>query len=80
MAAKDSKELLKMADNHWLYSLGLLRAAGVSHETTALVGYAYRQAMIHGYKHAVEDMSDGKIIFRCEHGYIHKEICPECTP
>jgi len=45
----------KLVEDHWAYSEGLLRLAGVGKAHLAIVGYVYKQAMKHGMKHAREE-------------------------
>jgi len=52
----------KLADEHWEFIEGFIdvlpgeRMAGL-----ALLEYVYKQAMIHGYNHGVEDAADFKL-------------------
>ena len=47
---RSKSELEKLAADHWNYSQALIN------EVMQITAFAYQQAFIHGYKHAVEDV------------------------
>ena len=57
MKPQDTK---KLAADHWEYNAKLIDHFDLSRltqeELINLFGYFYQQSMIHGYKHAIEDM------------------------
>ena len=52
--SKDSTPVT-LADEHWKWVQGVFDSAGVDMLSLNVVGYLYKTAMIHGYKHAIED-------------------------
>jgi len=48
--SRSKSELEKLAADHWDYSHALIK------EVMQITAFAYQQAFIHGYKHAVEDV------------------------
>jgi len=81
----------KLAEEHWEWTKGLLAlvAWGMEEEQLLkLVGYLYKTAMVHGYKHGVE----GAMVGGLEKSYEQKlkdmgkdsgnkyyQHCPECN-
>ena len=51
----DGKQLAKLAKDHWEYVEELLIAHGEKNEDIELIGFHYRTAFIHGFKHGVEE-------------------------
>lgn len=49
---KTSKQL---ADEHWGYIVGLLEAHEEDNKLIDQIGFHYKSAFIHGYKHAMEE-------------------------
>jgi len=47
-----------LADDHWSYINKLLEAHGASEKTRQAVGFHYRSAFVHGFKHGCEYMQD----------------------
>lgn len=47
-------EVKALVDAHWKYVEGILRLDGRSEGTVKEIGWHYRSAMLHGYKHGVE--------------------------
>ena len=45
----------ELADAHWDYIEQVLETAGYVAEQLDEIGFHYRTAMVHGYKHGVED-------------------------
>lgn len=43
-----------LADDHWSYINRLLDAHGASEETRQVVGFHYKSAFVHGFKHGCE--------------------------
>lgn len=43
-----------LAASHWSYIEGMLRVHGESESYIAIIGFHYKTAFIHGYKHAEE--------------------------
>ena len=53
---KEQKERAeKLASEHWGYVEKLLAVHKIPENTIELVGHHYISAMVHGYKHAIED-------------------------
>jgi len=53
-----SEDVKKLADDHWSYVKGLIE----QHDPGAdieIIGFHYTTAMIHGYKHGMEDRKNG---------------------
>ena len=48
----------KLAEEHWEWVGRLLAAGGI--DTAELIGFLYREAFIHGYKHARDDDQDNR--------------------
>lgn len=57
MSDPDFKEGTKQ---HWKYVEGVLKTHGVSDRIIKIVGFHYRTAMAHGYKHGIEDVKVSK--------------------
>lgn len=49
----------QLAQAHWQYVEGMLTLHGVQESTVALIGWHYKAAMAHGYKHGVEARVEG---------------------
>ena len=49
------KKPQELAEAHWKYIGGLLKNSGVGTQEILRVEFHYKTAMIHGYKHGVED-------------------------
>jgi hypothetical protein len=47
----------ELADAHWSYIESLLATHNNSPEEIDVIGFHYKTAFIHGYKHAVEDLN-----------------------
>jgi hypothetical protein len=47
----------KLAEEHWKYIEGVLALHGVKSEDVGLIGWHYRTAFLHGYKHGQEDIN-----------------------
>lgn len=45
----------KLAMEHWIYVEALLKNHGEDKTTIEKIGFHYRSAMIHGYKHGQEE-------------------------
>ena len=45
----------QLSREHWAYIRRLLKAHKLSAFIIKLIGFHYRTAFIHGYKHAIED-------------------------
>ena len=56
---KTSKEVTEMCEQHWNYVKGILLTHGENPDVIDKIGWHYIQAMIHGYKHAVQDIENG---------------------
>jgi len=66
-----------MIDGHWDYSKGLLEAAGVGGQALAIAEYLYKQAFVHGIKHALEgDVGGDRHCGTCK--YREYEGCVAC--
>lgn len=57
---KTSKEVKEMSEQHWGYVKGILLIHGEDPNVVDKIGWHYVQAMIHGYKHAVQDSDDDR--------------------
>ena len=44
----------QLADEHWEYVENLLAVHGETEEVTSKIGWHYRTAFVHGFKHAME--------------------------
>ena len=59
MTVKNEKEIKKIAQDHWEYSKGILerttRSELTDEDVVELCGYFYTKALVHGYKHGVDD-------------------------
>ena len=51
---------IKLAEEHWNYIDKLLELHAVEKELRDIISYHYKTAFIHGYKHAMEDINEGK--------------------
>lgn len=51
----NDKELNKMTDAHWDYIREVLYTHDVGNDTINKIGFHYKSAMKHGYKHAKEE-------------------------
>lgn len=47
-----------LADDHWSYINRLLEAHGASEKTRQVVGFHYKSAFVHGFKHGCEYMRE----------------------
>jgi hypothetical protein len=45
----------KLAEEHWSYIEGVLKAHGINESIIALVKFHYISAFIHGWKHKTEE-------------------------
>jgi len=45
-----------LAEEHWAYVRDTLRVHGEDDAVIEKIGWHYTTAMVHGYKHAIEDM------------------------
>jgi hypothetical protein len=54
----DNEGIDSMVLAHWRYVHALLEVHGVSEDQLIIIGFHYKSAMYHGYKHGIED---GKI-------------------
>jgi hypothetical protein len=51
-------EFKKRTDDHWSYVRGVLETADVPENIINKIGFHYKTAMIHGYKHGVVDTKE----------------------
>jgi 1,6-anhydro-N-acetylmuramate kinase len=51
------KHAEELANAHWAYVKQVLENAGVEQQVIEQIGFHYRTAFVHGYKHAIEDMT-----------------------
>lgn len=58
MGGMSSEELARA---HWGYIEGLLQAHGTDQDWMRVIEYHYITAFVHGYKHALEDVSNGDV-------------------
>jgi hypothetical protein len=52
---KDEKQIRELAYDHFDYISKVLETHGETPETIAKIRFHYIEAMVHGYKHALED-------------------------
>ncbi len=52
----DDPDFKKRTADHWSYIKGILEHDNISPELVEKIGWHYRMAMIHGYKHGKHDM------------------------
>jgi len=45
----------ELAEAHWGYISNLLKNSGVGEQEVLRIEFHYKTAMVHGYKHGVED-------------------------
>ena len=45
----------ELAEQHWDYIRELLETHNVPGQEIEIIGFHYKTAMVHGYKHALED-------------------------
>ena len=55
---KTNVEIEELAIAHAKYTIDLVATLAVEQEIVSLVNYIYKRAMIHGYKHAIEDINN----------------------
>lgn len=55
----DMPDEIKVAEQHWEYIKTLLRIHGLEGDVLEIIGFHYKTAFIHGWKHGCEAM-DGK--------------------
>ena len=55
----NSEESKKLAEEHWSYIEALLLAHGEK-DILEVIGFHYKSAFIHGFKHGVEFIEEGK--------------------
>ena len=48
----------RLAEEHWRYMKGFILSLASVHYSINTLEYVYKQAMIHGYKHGMEDCDD----------------------
>jgi hypothetical protein len=53
----------ELAEAHWQYIKGILLVHDVTPAEIVECGYHYKTAFVHGYKHAIEDVTEDKRIF-----------------
>jgi len=51
----NNKELDEMIEEHWEYIKGVLATHGIDVEWIDVIGFHYKTAMKHGYKHGKEE-------------------------
>ena len=56
MTEENTKRANQLAEEHWDYIQCVLEWHDVDSKTIFNIGNHYRAALIHGYKHAIEDM------------------------
>ena len=54
---KDDETVRKLAESHWEYIEKVLKAHNENDDTISKIRFHYIEAMVHGYKHAIEDWS-----------------------
>lgn len=59
--------ITKLADDHWRYVESVLVTHDVPKSVVSLLGFHYRTAFIHGYKHGQEDSKDQVMIDVLDH-------------
>ena len=48
----------QLASDHWQYLKSVLEIHGADTEQIEIIGFHYRSAMIHGFKHGLEEKLD----------------------
>lgn len=48
----------KLAEKHWQYIEGILKKEGTPEQEINRIGYHYKTAFVHGYKHAIERINE----------------------
>lgn len=56
------KKAKQLADEHWSYVEGLLNYHNEDEAIIKKIGFHYRTAMIHGYKHGLDESESLKVI------------------
>ena len=56
------KDVNELADKHWSYVEQMLKAHGEDEDIIRVIGFHYKTAMVHGFKHGREDTQNGKSI------------------
>lgn len=61
----EKQELIRLAHEHWLYISDLLHVHELSKSEIKRIGFHYKTAFMHGYKHAMEyNNSKPKMVFK----------------
>lgn len=58
MVKKTSEELKKMCDEHWKFIEDILLHHSVNEDEIKRIGFYYKSALFHGYKHALTDLGE----------------------
>jgi len=56
------KDVNELVDKHWSYVEQMLKAHGEDEDIIRVIGFHYKTAMVHGFKHGREDTQNGKSI------------------
>ena len=54
-------DVTKLAEDHWKYIEALLKAHQLNPTDISVVGFHYRSAFIHGYKHGQESLDTSQL-------------------
>ena len=57
MRYRSTSDVEVLAANHWAYVAGVLANHGLTVDEIDVYGYHYQTAFVHGYKHAIQDVS-----------------------
>jgi hypothetical protein len=49
------KKAATLAEEHWSYLRGVLEMDDIPHKEITRIGYHYKTAFVHGFKHCLED-------------------------
>jgi hypothetical protein len=52
---KAADKAVKLAEEHWNYVESVLATSGHTEENIKLIGFHYKSAFVHGYKHGRQD-------------------------
>ncbi len=52
----EGKLLAELANDHWEYVKEVLITHGESNEVIEKIGFHYRSAFVHGFKHGVDEL------------------------
>ena len=59
---KIKNDMEKLVEAHWKYIEGMLKVHGEMEDMIKVIGYHYKTAFIHGYKHGVEEALSEELV------------------